>query len=967
VLRTLRLPIPAFSPLLSFFMLLVGQFAFGAALPTSFSEQQVASGLSSPTAMTEAPDGRIFVCEQGGRLRVIKNDALLSAPFVSLTVSSSGERGLLGVTFDPNFSSNHFVYVYYTTPTPAPHNRVSRFTSNGDVAVAGSEVVLFELENLSSATNHNGGALHFGPDGLLYIAVGENANASNAQTLSNKLGKILRINKDGSIPTSNPFFGSTTGSNRAIWALGLRNPFTFAFRPGSGELFINDVGQSTWEEINLGQGGANYGWPTTEGPTSDARFVSPLFSYGHGSSNTTGCAISGGAFYNPSTQQFPTSYLGTYFFADYCSGWVRKLDTVSNAVSGFATGISSPVDLLVSTSGFLYYLARGNGTNTGVVYKISYAASQPPAITQQPANRTVAAGQSVTFTVAATGTHPLWYQWLRNGAIISGATSSSYTLPSAQTSDNGTLFRCKISNSFGNLTSNNAQLTVSANAVPVPNIISPASGLLYVAGSIINYAGTGTDTEDGTLPASAFTWQVDFHHDTHVHPFIAARGGAKTGSFMIPNTGETSANVWYRIYLTVKDSAGVTKTAIRDIAPQTSMITLRTLPAGLSANLDGQPRSTPYSVVSVVGMLRSIGAPNPQARDKATYEFAFWSDGGNATHTVATDPASVTYTAVYRVSTLSPLADSYVRDGSFAGTNFGSSPTLNTKVDPATGYTRWTYLKFDLNPIGSLSGATLRLAGRLSGSTGSNFPTAVYSVSNTSWTEGGINWTNRPASSSTALASVTVTDNALRSYNWNVGDFARNEKGAGRNVIAFALKNTVASYPFTIWNSREASASRPLLLLQGFTARVNFQPTFSAIPADYVADTGATYANRSNGFIYGWNANIAANAIDRNNTSDQRIETLIQAQAGGSFTWEIAVPNGKYAVHVVAGDPSATNSVYRFNVEGVLVVNGAPTASRKWIDGTTVVTVTDGRLTLTNASGASNNKICYIDITAAAF
>ena len=155
--------------------------------------------------------------------------------------------------------------------------------------------------------------------------------------------------------------------------------------------------------------------------------------------------------------------------------------------------------------------------------------------------------------------------------------------------------------------------------------------------------------------------------------------------------------------------------------------------------------------------------------------------------------------------------------------------------------------------------------------------------------------------------------------------------------------------------------------MQGFTARVNFQPAYSAIPSGYVADTGAAYANRSNGFIYGWNANIAANALDRNNTSDQRIETLIQTQAGGSFTWEISVPNGKYAVHVVAGDPSATNSVYKFNVEGVLVVNGAPTASRKWIDGTAVVTVTDGRLTLANSSGASNNKLCYIDITAAAF
>src|SRR5207244_953681 len=159
-----------------------------------FIESQVAGGLSSPTAMAFAPDGRLFVCEQGGQLRVIKNGALLATPFVSLSVDSSGERGLLGVTFDPNFSSNQFVYVYYTTSASPIHNRISRFTANGDVATTGSEIALVDLENLSSATNHNGGAIHFGADGKLYAGVGENANSANAQTLSNRLGKILRYN-----------------------------------------------------------------------------------------------------------------------------------------------------------------------------------------------------------------------------------------------------------------------------------------------------------------------------------------------------------------------------------------------------------------------------------------------------------------------------------------------------------------------------------------------------------------------------------------------------------------------------------------------------------------------------------------------------------------------------------------------------------------------------------------------------
>ena len=136
-----------------------------ATVPSGFAETQVASGLPAPTAMTFSPDGRLFVAEQGGRLRVIKNGALLGTPFVTVNVNSSGERGLLGVAFDPNFAVNQFVYVYYTTASSPIHNRISRFTAMGDVVAPGNEVVIMDLDNLSSATNHNGGAIHFGPDG----------------------------------------------------------------------------------------------------------------------------------------------------------------------------------------------------------------------------------------------------------------------------------------------------------------------------------------------------------------------------------------------------------------------------------------------------------------------------------------------------------------------------------------------------------------------------------------------------------------------------------------------------------------------------------------------------------------------------------------------------------------------------------------------------------------------------------
>jgi glucose/arabinose dehydrogenase len=352
-------------------LLLIPTVAPAATVPSGFTETVVATGLSSATRMAFAPDGRLFVCQQGGALRVIKNGVLLPTPFVTLTVSSSGERGLLGVTFDPNFASNHYVYVYYTATTPATHNRVSRFTANGDVAVAGSESVIIDLNNLSSATNHNGGAIHFGPDGKLYIAVGENANPANAQTLTNLLGKMLRINSDGSIPTDNPFFNTATGINRAIWAWGLRNPYSFSFQRTTGRMFINDVGQSTWEEINDGIAGSNYGWNNCEGFCSpaNANFRDPLYEYAHSGGTPTGCSIIGSDFYNPTVAQFPATYVGQYFFGDYCGGFIRVVDPASPSTSvPFVTGISSLVDLAVNNDdGSLYYLTQG-----GSVVKIQY-------------------------------------------------------------------------------------------------------------------------------------------------------------------------------------------------------------------------------------------------------------------------------------------------------------------------------------------------------------------------------------------------------------------------------------------------------------------------------------------------------------------------------------------------------------------------------------------------------------------
>ncbi len=650
----------------------------------------MAAGLNAPTAMAFAPDGRLFVCEQAGRLRVIKDGVLLAAAFVTLTVNSSGERGLLGVAFDPDFASNQYVYLYYTATAPAIHNRVSRFTANGDTALSGSETVILELNNLSSATNHNGGAIHFGPDGKLYIAAGENANSANSQTLVNLLGKILRINPDGSIPLDNPFYNTTSGANQAIWALGLRNPFTFAFQAGTGRMFINDVGNSSWEEINEGIAGSNYGWPNTEGYTTDPAYRSPLHAYPHSSG---ACAITGGAFYGASPPQFPAEYAGMYFFNDYCAGWIRKFDPATGAVTTFATGISSPVDLKVGPDGNLYYLARGSG-----LYRIFSTSTQAPLITTQPVNQIVTVGQPASFSVAASGASPLSYQWQRDSVDIPGATASTYSINSAASGDNGAQFRCVVTNSYGSATSNAATLTVTSNSAPTATIVTPAAGTTYRAGQTISYSGTGSDPQDGSLPASAYAWWVDFYHEDHFHPAAPRTTGSTSGSFTIPTSGETSANVWYRIYLEVKDSGGLTNVTYRDILPLKVTLTLASSPSGLQLTLDGQPVTAPYSVQGVVGMTRTLGAVTPQVLNGTAYGFVSWSDGGAATHNISTPSSNTTYTATFRaVGLLGTYFDDpdltavrFQRVDPQVNFNFGAVPPDSRITDDGSYSIRWT-------------------------------------------------------------------------------------------------------------------------------------------------------------------------------------------------------------------------------------------------------------------------------------
>ena len=338
-------------------------------VPRGFVSTVVARGLVEPSGMAAAPDGRLFVIQQTGEVRLIKNGRLLPTPVLKVNTDSSVERGLVGIALDPNFSTSSYIYLYYTVPGSPAHNRVSRFTLTGDVASPNSEVPLLDLPGLNSG-HHNGGSLQFGADGKLYIGVGENEIADNAQSLNSPLGKILRINPDGTIPQDNPFYNQTTGINRAIWALGLRNPFSTAVQPGTGLYYINDVGQDTWEKIDQGVAGANYGWPITENARGDARFQNPLYVYQHGPNDRFGAAITGGTFYNPSRSQFPAAYTGRYFFADI-KGWIKTYDPRTGRVANFATNLPTVLDALaVDPGGNLLSSAVATGRTPGSLTRI---------------------------------------------------------------------------------------------------------------------------------------------------------------------------------------------------------------------------------------------------------------------------------------------------------------------------------------------------------------------------------------------------------------------------------------------------------------------------------------------------------------------------------------------------------------------------------------------------------------------
>ncbi len=340
-----------------------------------FREVVVARGFDSPVSMAFAPDGRLFVCEQAGRVRVVKQGRLLERPLLTVPARASVEDGLLGIACDPDFARNGWVYVCWTDSVPVPREVIERFTVRGDRVVPGSAKRLVELDPRANHV-HVGGTLRVGPDGRLWLGTGDDDRGEAAQSLRSTAGKLLRFERDGSVPADNPFVRLAHGKYGAIWARGFRNPFAFDFHPATGMPWVNDVGGSLYEEVNAGVAGANHGWPIFEGHGPDARFRDPAHAYSH----ATGCAITGGAFVRAAGSAYAREWSGRYLFAELCANEIRWLDPAapdSAHVFGH-TRVAGPVDLRIGPDGALWYLARGTsaaaggpGTATGAVVRLA--------------------------------------------------------------------------------------------------------------------------------------------------------------------------------------------------------------------------------------------------------------------------------------------------------------------------------------------------------------------------------------------------------------------------------------------------------------------------------------------------------------------------------------------------------------------------------------------------------------------
>ncbi|GAA1028702.1 PQQ-dependent sugar dehydrogenase [Virgisporangium ochraceum] len=700
-------------------------------LPPGFAEQVVWGDLNMPTNIEFAPDGRVFVAEKGGVIKVYDNvNDPRPTVFADLSrnVHNVHDRGLIGLAIHPEFPVQPYIYVLYTYDAPpgaeAPYwnddcnrvggptmgkcvvtGRLSRLQAAGNV-MTGSEQVLIH-EWCQQFPSHSVGDLKFGADGMLYVSSGDGASydfadsgqwdnpcgdptneggALRSQDLRTTAdptqlnGTILRLDPSTGAAAAGNHNGASPDANaRRIVSYGLRNPFRFAMRPGTNEVWLTEVGWNGYEEVNrvptdtMG----NYGWPCYEGngrqdgydaanlPVCEELYGTdaargPFFTYSHDDKVVpgekcvpdNGSSSSGVAFY-PSADDttFPAEYRGAMFFSDYSRGciWVMMptgADGLPNADDRrtFAAGAEMPVDLAIGPGSDLYYVAA-----TGSVRRIRYfSGNQPPVAVIQASPTSGDSPLAVQFdgsgsTDADAGDQAtLTYEWdfTGDGTVDSTAVAPTFTYQKGVYTA-----RLTVKDMFG-VTGTATVLIQSGNGAPTAFIDTPTAGTTWRVGQKIEVTGHATDPQQGTLPAAALEWQVNLHHcetmdACHVHPLNSFTGAG--GTVLGPDHEYPS---WVELVLTVTDDEGLSHSVSRRLEPRTVNLTFTSNPAGLRIAVGSSAQATPFTKTVIEGSNNQISGVTPQLYAGNQYVFVKWSDGGAQTKMIVAN-SSTAYSATF--------------------------------------------------------------------------------------------------------------------------------------------------------------------------------------------------------------------------------------------------------------------------------------------------------------------------------
>ncbi|WP_307867794.1 PQQ-dependent sugar dehydrogenase [Umezawaea beigongshangensis] len=720
-------------------------------MPTGFTDSVAISGLTTPTAAAFAPDGRVFVAEKSGLVKVFDSLADTTATvFADLRTQTQDywDRGLLGLAVDPQFPARPYVYVLHTfdalpggtaprwgdtCPTPpgatdagcVVTGRLSKLTmGSGGVSVNEQPLITDWCQQYPS---HSVGTVAFGPDGALYVGGGDGASfnftdygqvgnpcadppsaagtnptpptaeggALRSQSVRRPAGEpvsldgaVLRVDPDtGAGMPGNPFASSPDANARRIVAHGLRNQFRFAFRPGTEELWVGDVGWNTWEELNRvadvnDATAENFGWPCYEGSARQSGYdnanltmceslyssggqTAPYHAYSHSAKvvstdpcPTGGSSVSGVAF-EDGTSNYPAAYSGALFFADSSRGCVWAVQRGANGqpdpatIVPFVTGASTPVQLLTGPGGDLFYVALGSGQLRRVSY--SSGVNRPPTAVATATPSSGPAPLAVQFDGGGS-TDPdagdaLSYAWDLDGDGAhddSAAVSPTRTYTSAAAIDVG----LRVTDQDGASATTTVPVTVGTpdGLDPVPVIDDPTSALRWRVGQTVPFAGHATDPQDGALPASALSWRLSVQHcstqgSCHEH-VVQNSAGVASGSFVAPDHEHPSH---LELTLTATDSTGRTGSTTVRLDPQTVVLSFTSSPSRVVLGVGGTSERTPFSRTVIVGSSNSISAPSPQTVPPLNlrHRFSRWSDNGAQTHNITAPATSTTYRATY--------------------------------------------------------------------------------------------------------------------------------------------------------------------------------------------------------------------------------------------------------------------------------------------------------------------------------